>query len=188
MFGDVSQIDFLTTTVFEAGGPEKNVRAAQSTGALITFPNAEILRSNVTNYTRDFPYVYDELTVGVTNESDLRLAIEVMKRTATLVVGERMAAAAETYAGLLERAHLAWNVATEPEVYVQARESWTDLVVRYVVPVREMRVWSSRLQLALHEEFAAPEVAERVRTAYPRRQVELLTPKARRPDNTSEAP
>jgi small-conductance mechanosensitive channel len=187
VFGDVSRIDFLTTTVFEAGGPEKNVRAAQSTGALITFPNAEILRSNVTNYTRDFPYVYDELTVGVTHESDLRLAIDVVERTAMEVVGERMAAAAETYASMLERAHLAWDVATEPEVYVQARESWIDLIVRFVVPVREMRKWSTRLQLALHDALAEPEVARHVRTAYPRTQVEQVRPPAERPDTPGES-
>lgn len=174
VFGDVASIDFLTTTVFEAGGPDKNVRAAQSTGAMVTFPNSEVLRSNVVNYTRDFPYVYDEMTVAVANESDLRLAIEVVERVAREVVGERMEAAAEAYAQLLERARLAWDVATTPEVYVSAQESWTDLTVRYVVPVREMRKWSSRLQLALNEAFLDPDVAGRVYAAYTRSQVQHL--------------
>src|SRR5690606_10368652 len=47
VFGDVYRIDFLTTTVWEAGGPEKPVQGAQPTGALVTFPNSEVLRSNV---------------------------------------------------------------------------------------------------------------------------------------------
>jgi small-conductance mechanosensitive channel len=55
VFGDVYRIDVLTTTVWEAGGPGKPVSAAQSTGALITFPNWEVLRSNIINYSRDFP-------------------------------------------------------------------------------------------------------------------------------------
>jgi small-conductance mechanosensitive channel len=55
VFGDVYRIDVLTTTVWEAGGPGKPVAAAQATGALITFPNWEVLRSNVTNYSRFFP-------------------------------------------------------------------------------------------------------------------------------------
>jgi hypothetical protein len=45
VFGDVYKIDVLTTTVWEAGGPEKAVRGAQPTGAMITFPNGEVLRS-----------------------------------------------------------------------------------------------------------------------------------------------
>jgi small-conductance mechanosensitive channel len=71
VFGDVFRIDFLTTTVWEAGGPGKPVQGAQPTGALVTFPNSEVLRANVVNYTRDFPYVWDELDVSVTNQSDL---------------------------------------------------------------------------------------------------------------------
>jgi small conductance mechanosensitive channel len=176
VFGDVARIDFLTTSVFEAGGPDKQVRAAQSTGALITFPNAEILRSNVVNYTRDFPYVYDELTVAVANESEIPVAIQLVERVANQVVGERMAEAAETYAQLLRRARLAWDVTTGPQVYVAARDSWTDLTVRYVVPVREMRKWATRLQLALNEAFEEPEVADRVFAAYTRTQVQTLPP------------
>ena len=174
VFGDVARIDFLTTTVFEAGGQDKRVQAAQSTGALITFPNAEVLRSNIVNFTRDFPFVWDELTVGVANESDLAVAMETLRDTADRVVGDRMEAAADDYARLLERAHLAWDVATRPEVYASPRDSWTDLTIRYMVPAREMRIWSSRLLLAVNEAMAAPGIARRVRAAYPRNQVQPI--------------
>ncbi|MFW6331521.1 MAG: mechanosensitive ion channel protein MscS, partial [Gemmatimonadota bacterium] len=152
----------------------KRVRAAQSTGSLVTFPNSEILRANVVNYTRDFPYVWDELTIAVANESDISTAIEALERVAYEVVGERMEHAAHDYAALLSGAGLAWDVATRPEVFVAAEESYTDLTIRYMVPVREMRVWSSRLLMALTEAMAAPDIAERVYPAYPRSQVQPL--------------
>ena len=174
VFGDVARIDFLTTTVFEAGGPDKNVQAAQSTGAMVTFPNSEVLRSNIVNYTRDFPYVWDELTVGVTNESDVTLAVRVVGETARAVVGERMQEAATSYAAMLERAHLGWDVATLPEVYVSPRDSWTDLTVRYLVPAREMRKWSSELLLAVNRALSDPDVAPEVRSSYPRTQVQPI--------------
>jgi small-conductance mechanosensitive channel len=69
--GDVYRIDVLTTTVWEAGGPGKSVTGAQPTGAMITFPYWEVLRSNIVNYSREFPYVWDEVTVAIANESDL---------------------------------------------------------------------------------------------------------------------
>ncbi len=174
VFGDVARIDFLTTTVFEAGGPDKRVQAAQSTGAMITVPNSEVLRSNIVNFTRDFPYIWDELTVAVANESDIARAMEVLERVAYTVIGERMEAAAEAYAALLRRERLAWDVATRPEVYASARDSWTDLTIRYVVPVREMRKWSSALLLAVNEALGDAGVAERVHPAYPRSQVQQL--------------
>jgi hypothetical protein len=55
VFGDVYKIDVLTTTVWEAGVPGKPVAGAQPTGAMITFSNWEVLRSNIVNYSRDFP-------------------------------------------------------------------------------------------------------------------------------------
>ena len=174
VFGDVARIDFLTTTVFEAGGPDKKVQAAQSTGALVTFPNSEVLRSNITNFTRDFPYVWDELTISVANESDLGEAIELLERTAHDVVGDTMEGAANEYASQLSRARLAWDVATRPEVYASSKESWTDLTIRYLVPAREMRKWSSRLLLAVTNALEA--ASDSVFTAYPRSQVQRIPP------------
>jgi small conductance mechanosensitive channel len=174
VFGDVARIDFLTTTVFEAGGPGKRVQAAQSTGAMVTFPNLEVLRSNIVNFTRDFPYVWDELTIAVANESDLATAVRVLEDTADAVLGEQMADAAQEYARLLERARLAWDVATRPKVFASAEESWTDLTVRYVVPAREMRKWASLLLLAVNRALADRAVADKVFQAYPRRQMQTL--------------
>ena len=70
MFGDVYQIDYLATTVWEIGSPGQGgfVQAEQPTGRLITFPNNEVLAGTVVNLTRDFPYVWDELTVRVMDE------------------------------------------------------------------------------------------------------------------------
>lgn len=174
VFGDVARIDFLTTTVFEAGGPDKRVQAAQSTGAMVTFPNLEVLRSNIVNFTRDFPYVWDELSIAVANESDLATAVRILEETADAVLGQQMVDAAQQYADLLERARLAWDVATRPQVFASAQESWTDLTIRYVVPAREMRKWASLLLLAVNKALTEPAVAERVFQAYPRRQMQPL--------------
>lgn len=187
VFGDVASIDFLTTTVFEAGGPDKRVQAAQSTGAFVTFPNSEILRANIVNYTRDFPYVWDELTVAVANESNISRGVRILGEIAYREVGERMEGAAQEYGTLLERAGLAWDVATRPEVFVAAKDSWTELTVRYMVPAREMRVWSTRLLIALNEAFEDPVAAAGVYPGYTRTQVQPLPqPAWTRPQGSPE--
>jgi hypothetical protein len=40
-------------------------RGAREAGAPITFPNAEILRASLTNFTCDFPFAWDEVSAGV---------------------------------------------------------------------------------------------------------------------------
>jgi small conductance mechanosensitive channel len=173
VFGDVYRIDVLTTTVWEAGGPGKPVSAAQPTGALITFPNWEVLRSNIVNYTRDFPYIWDEVTIGVANESDLGYAVRVVQARAKQVLGEEMAAAAHEYQQVLRREGLTFDVEELPRVYVSLADSWTDLTVRYVVPIRTRRHWASTLMLTLSEETAKPEHAGRILPVYPRTEITL---------------
>jgi len=170
VFGDVYRIDVLTTTVWEAGGRGKAVAAAQSTGALVTFPNWEILRSNIVNYSRDFPYVWDEITIGVANESDLAYCVDVIEATARRAIGDKMEDAVQEYARLLRSQRLLFEVDEVPRVYLSAAESWTDCTLRYLVPVRTRRGWASTLTLEIGRELARPEHAKRIIPAYPRRE------------------
>lgn len=173
VFGDVYRIDMLTTTVWEAGGPGKPVRAAQSTGALITFPNWEVLRSNVVNYSRDFPYVWDEIVFSVTNESDLAYASALIERVADETLGDEMREAVQTYQALLRSEHLDFDVDPLPRVYLSLADAWTDCTLRYLVPVRTRRSWASRLVLQVGRELADPAHAGRLVGAYPRTEVRL---------------
>jgi small conductance mechanosensitive channel len=171
VFGDVYRIDVLTTTVWEAGGSGKAVTAAQATGALITFPNWEVLRSNIVNYTSDFPYVWDEVTIGVTNESDLAYASRVIQERARRELGDEMAEAATRYQQLLESQRLNFGVEEVPRVYLSLTNAWTDCTIRYLVPVRTRRHWSSTLILAMADELSKPEHQGRIIGSYPRTEV-----------------
>lgn len=173
VFGDVYRIDVLTTTVWEAGGPGKSVAGAQPTGAMITFPNWEALRSNIVNYSRDFPFVWDEVTIGIASESDLVYSMNVFEETARRVIGERMVNAAAEYEALLARARLAFDIAGEPQVFVSLAESWTDCTIRYLVHARERRRWSTALIVALSAETAREKHAGKIIPASPQTQVTI---------------
>lgn len=179
VFGDVYRIDFLTTTVWEYGGPDRPpgfVRAEQPTGRLITFPNNEVLTGTVVNYTRDFPFVWDELMVGVANESDLRYALGVLQRVAREALGDYMREPARTYRSILLGSRLNVEVAEEPQVFVGMGESGAELTVRYLVGAREKRGWKSDLSLRILEELNRPEHRGKILPVYPRQQVQVVGP------------
>lgn len=173
VFGDVYRIDVLTTTVWEAGGAGKPVGAAQATGALITVPNWEVLRSNIINYTRDFPYVWDEVRTSVANESDLGYAAKVIEDTARQLMGHEMQDAVQRYEQLLRAERLDFSVEEVPRVYLSGEESWTDCTLRYLVPVRSRRHWSSLLTLEISRALARPEHAGRILPVYTRREIRV---------------
>jgi small conductance mechanosensitive channel len=173
VFGDVYRIDVLTTTVWEAGGPGKPVRAAQSTGALITFPNWEVLRSNIINYSRDFPYVWDEVEFNVANESDLEYTARVIEDTARRVLGPEMVQAASEYQALLDAQRLPIEVEELPRVYLSLADSWTDCTLRYLIPVRSRRTWASTLTMEITKELSDAKHRGRIVEVYPRHEVAL---------------
>ena len=68
--GDVIALGFIQTTIMEMGQPpsvESNadpamwVRSRQYTGRVVTVTNAKIFDEPVYNYTRDFPYIWEEM-------------------------------------------------------------------------------------------------------------------------------
>lgn len=177
VFGDVAHIDLLTTTVWEYGGPDRPpgfVQAEQPTGRIITFPNNEVLTGTVVNYTRDFPYVWDELVVAVANESELRYAMQVLGSVARELLGEYMAEPAKVYQTLLRRTGLEMAIAGEPQVFVSLTEWGTNLTIRYLVGAREKRRWKSELSLRVMEELNRPENRGRIISVYPRRQIQVV--------------
>jgi small conductance mechanosensitive channel len=171
VFGDVFRIDMLTTTVWEAGGPGKAVAGAQATGAMITFPNWEVLRSNIVNYSREFPYVWDEITVAIANESDMAYTKQVLRSAAQRVLGDRMTEPAEQYRQLLLRARIAFDVAEDPQIFLSLDDSWTNFTIRYLTPARERRRWASDLTLAVSIELARSEHRGRIIEGYPVRAI-----------------
>lgn len=174
VFGDVYKIDVLTTTVWEAGGQGKAVAGAQATGALITFPNWEVLRSNITNFSRDFPYVWDEVTVNIASESDLAYTAGVFQQVAHDLFGESMATSIRQYRELLQRAELVFDIDDEPKAYIASTDAWAECTVRYLVPARARRRWASELTIALAAESVKPEHHGKIISGYPRQELRVL--------------
>jgi small conductance mechanosensitive channel len=178
VFGDVYQIDFMTTTVWEAGGPGRRVEGAQPTGSMITFPNSEVLRANIVNYSRIFPYIWDEVVVQVALETDLDYALAVLGEAARAEVGEEMAEPAALYRTLLEQRGLEGEVSKHPTLFVANQESWVDITARFLSPVRRRREWRHRMTLALNRAVADPKHKGRIFPGAPRTQFEFVRPES----------
>lgn len=177
VFGDVYKIDYLTTTIWEIGSPSQSgyVNAEQPTGRLVTFPNHEILAGSVVNLTGDFPYVWDELLFSITNESDIKHAMHVLKEASDTIIGDYMKKPILQYTRILQKAGLPSDLPTTPQVYSSPGKSWVDLTIRYLVGARERRVWKTKLFLHISEVLAQKENKESIFPVYPRYQVQLMT-------------
>jgi|GEM_PF-771823 len=176
LFGDVYRIDVLTTTIWEIGSPFRPgfVHGEQPTGRLVTFPNNQVLTGSVVNLTRDFPYLWDELSVSVANESDLRYAIGVFEKTANELLVERMQKPAQLYESVLQREGIQESVPDRAQVFVSPESAWTNLHLRYLVQARQRRGVKTELVLRLADELKRPEHAGRIIPVLPRQQLQFI--------------
>lgn len=77
--GDVVDRTIFQITIMEVGNW---IDADQSTGRLIHIPNSLIFTQPLANYIAGFPYLWNELKVGVTFESDWRKAKRILEKIA----------------------------------------------------------------------------------------------------------
>ncbi len=73
--GDVIDIRLFYTSILEIGNW---VDADQSTGRIIHFPNGKVFTEPIFNYTRGFEYLWNEIKIVVTFESNWRKAKDII--------------------------------------------------------------------------------------------------------------
>jgi len=158
--GDVVDIRIFAFTIMEIGNW---VAADQSTGRMIHVPNARVFTEPLANYTADFPFLWNEMPVLVTFESDWRRAKEILRR----IVGEEaMEASREAEATVADssRFFLVHHEGLLPVIYTSVEDSGVLLTTRYLTRPRERRattetIWERVLDAFQDEpsiEFAYP--------------------------------
>lgn len=145
--GDVIDVTYLDTTLWEVGGPMINSKHHPS-GRLIKFPNSRVLTTAVVNSSWAlFPYVWNEITFQIAYDSDLSFVSEVMQRAAEEEVGESMRREISKYRELLARTPVdEVEVRERPSVHFRVNpNTWLDATVRYLVDPKQAGKVKSRL-------------------------------------------
>jgi small-conductance mechanosensitive channel len=143
--GDVVDISILRTTVMEIG---EWVGADQYTGRVVSIANRVAFGDPVFNYTKHWPYLWDEVMIPVTYESDWRGAVELMLEHGREYT-ESFQARAEAELARLAADFGLQETTVAPTAYVVMTDNWIELTLRYVVEARDRR----RVKALLHEEL-----------------------------------
>lgn len=154
--GDVIDINYLDTTLWEFGGPY--LSTDQPSGRLIKFPNANVLSEPVYNYSWPlFPYIWNEVRFQIAYESDLQFVATTMREVAEAEIGKRMQERVTTYRELLARTAVdELEVSARPVVLFQFSENmWIEAVVRYLVSPRRAATIKSDLTAKILGAFNA---------------------------------
>src|SRR6266571_4253224 len=133
--GDVIDLRLFQFTLNEIGNW---VDADQSTGRIIHIPNGRVFTEPLANYDKGFKYIWNEVPVLVTFESDWKKAKDILTRIA-FKHAEHLTAQAEQDLLSASRQYLINYTKLTPIVYTRVVDSGVELTVRYLIEPRKRR-------------------------------------------------
>lgn len=144
--GDVVSLSLLQTTIMEMGqppsvqnaDPAQWVRARQYTGRIVTVSNSKIFDNPVFNYSRDFPFLWEELSLPVRYADDRRTVERILLEAARTHTTD-IAALGEIALAELRRRYPTPGGELAPRVYYRLTDNWLELTVRFIVQEKAVR-------------------------------------------------
>lgn len=135
MKGDVIDIRVFKFTILEIGNW---VHADQSTGRVVHIPNHLVFDDSLANYTSDFEFIWNELEVLVTFESDWKKAKQILQE----IVDEHLKDFVDQAKNQVYRAKKSYLIHYRyltPTVYTDVRDSGICLTIRHLSNPRQRR-------------------------------------------------
>jgi small-conductance mechanosensitive channel len=133
--GDVIDQRLFMFSLMEIGN---RVDAEQSTGRVIHIPNGKVFAEPLANYTDGFQYIWNEIPVLVTFESNWEKAKEIMMEIANSR-GEDLSQSAESQIRQAAGKMMIYVGKLTPIVYTSVKDSGVLLTMRYIVNPRRRR-------------------------------------------------
>jgi small-conductance mechanosensitive channel len=149
--GDVIDIGILRTTVMEIG---QWVKADLYNGRIVRVANSFVFKEPVFNYSADFHFLWDEITVPVKYGSDYHLAREILQSIAQEEVGSYIPHAQRDWEQMV-RKFMIEKATVEPLVTMIANDNWIEFTVRYVVDFKKRRSSKDLLFTKILDAFGA---------------------------------
>jgi small-conductance mechanosensitive channel len=144
--GDVLHLGFIQTTIMEMGQPPSMqdadpamwVHSRQFTGRIVTVSNSKIFAEPVYNYTRDFPFIWEEMIIPITYQANRYKVEQIVLAATRNHAGEPNAMAADAKVDM-EKHFGVEALDLEPRVYMRITDNWLELTVRFIVRTHLIR-------------------------------------------------
>ncbi|HVP95063.1 MAG TPA: mechanosensitive ion channel family protein [Methanoregulaceae archaeon] len=139
--GDVMDIGLMNTTVMELGGW---VNGDQPTGRITSIPNGKVIIGPVHNYTKDHSFLWDEIMIPVTYDSNWKKAKEIILEIVRYETRNVVLEAETEIDRIGEKYYLPKNIA-KPALYITPTDNWIAFHIRYVTQVKDRRDFRTSL-------------------------------------------
>ena len=129
--GDVIDIGITKTTLMEMG---LWVSSDNYTGRIVEVSNSAVFKEPVYNYSRDFPFLWDEISLPIRYGSDVQLTGDLIKKAAHDTLGDYAQVSKKDWADMVNK-YLIEDAIVEPTLALTLTDNWLEFNLRYVVGV-----------------------------------------------------
>ena len=145
--GDVIDVRLFAFSLLEIGA---RIDAEQSTGRVVHLPNGVVFREAVANFSQGLPYIWNEIPVMVTFESNWEKAKNIVTRIVNQFAPE-VGEEAKAYGRKAGKRFVISYGNVAPTVYTKVEGSGVLLTMRYLVNPRQRRnseqqIWEAILR------------------------------------------
>ena len=158
--GDVIDLRLFQFTLLEIGNW---VDADQSTGRIIHIPNGTVFTQTQANYSAGFKFIWNEMPVMVTFESNWRMARDILQKIVS-EHAEELSADAEKKIIEASKKYMIFYQYLTPIVYTSVEESGILLTMRYICDPRKRRVTEHEIWEDVLKSFSK---SKNIEFAYP---------------------
>jgi small-conductance mechanosensitive channel len=147
--GDVIDIDSIYTTMMEIG---KWVSSDNYSGRIVKLSNSFVFKGPVYNYSRDFPFLWDEFDLPIKYGSDIELAKQIVIRVAQETLSEYVAASKAKWEEVVNKYYIE-DAQVEPTLAISLTDNWIQLNLRYIVDYKKRRGVRNQINELLAKEI-----------------------------------
>lgn len=133
--GDVIDIDSMYTTMMEIG---EWVSSDNYSGRIVKLSNAFVFRGPVYNYSREFPFIWDEFDLPIRYGSDVELAKKVVLDIASTQLSGFVDQSVAKWKTIVDRYYIE-DAVVAPILAITLTDNWIRFNLRYIVDYKKRR-------------------------------------------------
>jgi small-conductance mechanosensitive channel len=150
--GDVISLNFIQTVIMEMGEPPSVqdedpgqwVQSRQYSGRIVTVSNSQIFDEPVYNYSRDFPYIWEEMHLPISFKDDRARAEQIILEAVEYHTRD-IASLAQPELDRLKREFFIEAADIKPRVYLRITDNWVELSVRFLCNTHNIRALKDQI-------------------------------------------
>lgn len=153
--GDVIDVGLVRTTLMELG---EWVQGDLYTGRIVRVANGNVFAGATYNYSRDLPFLWDEIVVKITTESDVMQARQIFHSIVSDAVDGYVSDAKLAWERLKEK-YLVEDETIDPLITMVIQDNKYEFTLRYPVDYRQRRIVRDQIFSSIVSELGKTEGA-----------------------------